>query len=177
MKYHDTIHYPLPTASLFRFFTDPDFFVRKYLALGASNVKVTHAAMTGSQSTITVTRDVPVEVPIPSFARSLVPSHITLVQTDAWDTATARGSLLIEFKGMPVRMTCDITLRDHAEGAVEELDFDIRVNVPLVGSKLEALLAQDLRLKFQRDTDVTLDIMKSHAGLGCAAVQSPVSHP
>lgn len=159
MKYQETIRYPVPVASLFRFFTDPDFFVRKYVAQGATNVHVTHAVMTGSRSTITVSRDVPVEVPIPSFARSLVPSHITLVQTDAWDTATQTGSLRIDFKGMPVRLTCDITLRDHAEGAVEELYFDIRVNVPLLGSKLEALLAQDLRLKFQRDTEVSLDII------------------
>lgn len=168
MKYHDTIRYPFPVDALFPFFTDPDFFVRKYLALGATNVKVIHAEPKGSQSSITVTRDVPVEVPIPSFARSLVPSHITLIQTDAWDTATRRGSLQIEFKGMPVHMKCDITLADQAGGAVEELDFDIRVNIPLVGGKLEALLAQDLRLKFQRDADVTLDIMKGHAGLAGA---------
>lgn len=159
MKYHDTINYPVRAEQLFRFFTDPDFFVRKYLAQGATNVHVTHAEMTGSRSTITVSRDVPVEVPIPSFARALVPSHITLVQTDAWDTATKTGSLRIDFKGMPVRLACDITLRDRAAGAVEELDFDIRVNVPLLGSKLEALLAQDLRLKFQRDTEVSLGII------------------
>lgn len=159
MKYHETIRYPVPAESLFRFFTDPDFFVRKYVEQGATNVHVTHAGITGSRSTITVSRDVPVEVPVPSFARSLVPSHITLVQTDAWDTATRTGSLLIEFKGMPVRVNCNITLRDTADGAVEELDFDIRVNVPLLGGKLEALLAQDLRLKFQRDTEVSLGII------------------
>ncbi|HCT39785.1 MAG TPA: hypothetical protein DF427_01120 [Moraxellaceae bacterium] len=91
--------------------------------------------------------------------RALVPSHITLVQTDAWDVATQKGSLQIEFKGMQVRVNCEMTLQDRAGCAVEELDFDIRVNVPLLGSKLEALLAQDLRLKFLRDTEVSLGII------------------
>lgn len=160
MRYQDTISYPMPRDQLFRFFTDPDFFVRKYAAQGATNVRVLHSGITGSRSTITVTRDVPVEVPIPSFARALVPSHITLVQTDAWDVETGKGDIVIEFKGMPVRVNCEITLKDRAGGAIEELSFDIRVNIPLLGSRLEALLAQDLRLKFQRDTAASLDIMR-----------------
>lgn len=160
MKYHDTINYPVPADELFRFFTASEFFVRKYVAQGATNVRVTHAEINGSRSTITVSRDVPVEVPIPSFARALVPSHITLVQTDAWDVATQKGTLQIEFKGMPVRVNCEMTLKDSAGSAVEELAFDIRVSVPLLGSKLEALLAQDLRLKFLRDTEVSLGIIK-----------------
>lgn len=159
MKYHDTIRYPVPVEALFRFFTDPDFFVRKYMAQGATNVRVTRAETAGSRSTITVSRDVPVEVPIPSFARAMVPSHITLVQTDSWDSATGRGNLQIEFKGMPVRVNCDMTLQDRDGKAVEELAFDIRVSVPLLGGKLEALLAQDLRLKFQRDTEESLNII------------------
>jgi|SRR5690554_1183360 len=160
MKYSDTINYPFPAESLFKFFTDPNFFVRKYEEQGATNVQVIHAEMSGSLSTITISRDVPVEVPIPSFARVLVPSHITLIQTDAWNTATRTGNLVIEFKGMPVHLNCDITLQNCADGAVEELSFDIRVDVPLLGKKLEQLLAQDLRLKFQRDMEASLNIMK-----------------
>lgn len=160
MKYHDTINYPLPADSLFKFFTDPNFFVRKYEAQGATNVRIIHAEVSESRSTITISRDVPVEVPIPSFARALVPSHITLVQTDEWDTATRKGRLAIEFKGMPVHLKCDITLKDCAGGAIEELAFDIRVSVPLLGGKLEQLIAQDLRLKFQRDMEISLNIMQ-----------------
>ncbi|MDI1301306.1 MAG: DUF2505 domain-containing protein [bacterium] len=163
MKYHDTINYPVPREELFRFFTDPDFFVRKYVAQGATNVRVTRSETAGSCSTITVTRDVPVEVPIPSFARALVPSTITLVQTDSWDRTSCKGSLQIEFKGMPVRLNCEMTLQDRAGGSVEELAFDIRVSVPLLGGKLEELLARDLRLKFQRDTEASLGIIKGDA--------------
>lgn len=159
MKYRDTIRYPRRAEQLYRFFTDPGFFVSKYEAQGAANVRVLHSGINGTQSAIVVSRDVPVDVPVPSFARSLVPSHITLIQTDTWDTATGNGSLLIEFKGMPVRVNCGITLRDQADGAVQELDFDIRVNVPLLSGKLEAFLAQDLRLKFQRDTVASLALI------------------
>ncbi|MES2919337.1 MAG: DUF2505 domain-containing protein [Pseudomonadota bacterium] len=161
MKYQDRIGYPITAAQLLPFFADPDFLVRKYVAQGATDVRVLQAEVTASRSTITVSRAVPVEVPIPSFARALVASHITLVQTDSWDFATGRGRLEIEFKGMPVRVGCDMTLQDQAGGAVEELAFDIRVSVPLLGGKLEELLARDLRLKFQRDTEVTLGMIRT----------------
>lgn len=163
MRYQDTIRYPLPRAGLMPFFTDPDFFVRKYVQQGASNVKVLAAGTRDGRFSITVSRDVPVQVPIPSFARALVPAHITLVQTDSWDLAALTGRLEIEFKGMPVRLACDMVLADTPAGAVETLSFDIRVNVPLLGGKLEALLAQDLRLKFQHDTEVSLAIMQAAA--------------
>lgn len=161
MKYQDSIHYPVPVARLLPFFMDPDFLVRKYVAQGATGVRVLHTGVTGSRSTITVSREVPVEVPIPSFARDQVASRITLVQTDSWDSATRHGRIEIEFKGMPVRITCESTLEDGVEGAVERLAFDIRVNVPLLGGKLEELLARDMRLKLQRDTDVTFELIRA----------------
>lgn len=46
---------------------------------------------------------------------------------------------------------------DAAANAIEDLDldFDIRVNVPLIGGKLEKLLADDLKVKFAKDTEIT----------------------
>ena len=47
------------------------------------------------------------------------------------------------------------------DGTLQTLDFDVRVGVPLVGGKLEELLARDLRQKFTKDTQVTLGIISS----------------
>ena len=50
-------------------------------------------------------------------------------------------------------------MADTASGARETLDFDLRVNVPLIGGKLEEILARDLRLKFRKDTEASLQLM------------------
>lgn len=155
MKYQEVIHYEQNAETLLRYFSDPEFFVRKYREQGATNVRVEASACSATESSVTVTRDVPVEVDVPSFARGLVPATITLVQTDSWDLARRQGRLEIVFKGMRVRLTCTMTLTDTPTGAREDLAFEIRVNVPLIGGKLEELLARDLRLKFGKDTEVT----------------------
>ena len=50
-------------------------------------------------------------------------------------------------------MTCDMRLIDQGEQTTLDLDFNIEVNVPLVGQKIAALMARDLDRKFQRDDD------------------------
>jgi hypothetical protein len=155
MKYQDTIDYPVSSDALLNYFTVPEFFVHKYREQGATNIQVETHSHEGNDFAVTISRD----VPVPAFARGIVPDTITLVQTDRWDTAARTGRLEIRFKGLPVVLTAAMRLHDTAAGARETLDFDIRVAVPLLGRKLEELLASDLRLKFQRDTAATLDII------------------
>lgn len=159
MQYQEVIHYQQPAETVLRYFTDPEFFVRKYREQGASNIRIEATERTATHFSVTIARDVPVEVDVPAFARGLVPPTITLVQTDSWDLERRASHLEIAFKGMPVRLTCATTLTDTPTGSREDLVFDIRVNVALIGGKLEELLARDLRLKFDKDTEVTHAIM------------------
>lgn len=160
MKYRQTIDYPLPRERVFDCFANTDFIHAKYAGQGASQIMLLDAAQSGDEFRFTFSRDVPVQVDVPAFARSLVPATITLVQTDIWNRATGVGSLDIVFKGMPVSLHCAMTLDDRGEHALQTLDFDIRVSVPLVGGKLEKLLADDLQLKFAHDTEVSLGLMR-----------------
>lgn len=159
MKYRETIDYPIPSDDVFRHFRSQDFFLRKYAELGAKNLRINAASFDEKRLSITVTREVPVEVEIPAFARSKVPSHITLVQTNTWDIPARRGQLEIRFRSLPVHVNCAMRMEDVAAGARQTLDFDLRVNVPLIGGRLEEVLARDLRLKFRKDTEVSLRLM------------------
>ena len=161
MKYQQTIDYTVPSDRLLAIFSEPDFVLEKYAAQGASNIRLLKDERDGDRVRFTVTRDVAVQVDVPAFARSLVPSTITLIQTDSWDSATRQGSLEIEFQGMPVKLRCDMRLEDRAGLAHHVLDFDIQVSVPLIGGKLEKLLADDLQMKFKHDTEVSLRIVAS----------------
>lgn len=163
MKYQQTIDYPVSCEHLFARFSDPGFIMRKYAAQGATGIALVSAEQDADGFCIVVSREVPVDVDVPAFARSLVPATITLVQTDRWHVATGQGSLDIEFKGMPVRLHCDMRIVDTPAGAHQVLDFDIKVSVPLLGGKLEKLLADDLQLKFGRDTEASLRLLAETA--------------
>ena len=159
MKYSERIQYTNSTQELLNIFTNPDFFRAKYAATGARDIEILDMQATPERFMIKVSRKVPSDVPIPSFAKSFVPQDITLIQTDSWDLRTATGTLDIQFVGIPVKVSCGLKLVNDGTNAIEDLDFDIRVNVPLIGGKLEKLLADDLKVKFARDTEITLGMI------------------
>lgn len=162
MKFSDRIHYHYSRADMLRIFSNTAFFAAKYAATGAREIQIIESRKTDTHFLVKVSRKVPTEVPVPSFARGLVPQEIILIQTDRWDLENARGSLDIEFVGIPVEVSCELSLSEVSGKAVEDLLFDIRVNLPLIGGKLEKLLSDDLRMKFARDTEITLDLVAEY---------------
>lgn len=155
MKFQKTITYAHPVETLLPVLTDPAFVLRKYESQGAGNIRLVSRERTPQRSRICVQRDVPVAIEIPAFARSLVPDRITLIQTDSWDTDRCSGQLEILFQGMPVKLTCQMKMANQGESTLQHLDFDIRVNVPMLSGKLEELLSRDLQMKFESDTRTT----------------------
>lgn len=159
MKFRETISYPYPIQDLLPVLTTPEFLLRKYEAQGARHIQLISSDVCTQKSRICVQRAVPVNVDIPAFAKSLVPAHITLIQTDSWDKQRHVGQLDIQLQGMPAKVVCQMQMSGSSGGTLQMLDFDVRVSTPLIGGKLEELLARDLRQKFAKDTQVTLGII------------------
>jgi Protein of unknown function (DUF2505) len=81
---------------------------------------------------------------IPGFARKFVGDEIQLVQTEYWsDIETARVEVVIP--GKPGRMNGTVTVRESGGTTTETVHMEIRVGIPLVGGKIESLIADLLR--------------------------------
>ncbi len=159
MKFREAIRHTLPADRVLSAYANPDFYPAKYAATDGRDIRVLDTGNDDGQFHIRVSRKVPADIPVPAFARGLFPHEITLIQTDRWDRASGTGSVAIEFVGLPVRIDCGLALSGEGDRMVETLDFEIRVDMPLVGGKLAKLLAEDLQLKFAKDTEVTLALL------------------
>ncbi len=159
MKFRETIRHNLSADRVLGAYANPAFYPAKYAATDARDIRVLDTGDEDGQFHIRVSRKVPADIPVPAFARHWLPQDITLIQTDRWDRASGTGSVEIEFVGLPVRIDCGLSLSGSGDRMVETLDFEIRVDVPLLGGKLAKLLAEDLRLKFAKDTAVTLALL------------------
>ena len=162
MKYADRNQYATPADTVLKAFTDPAFFQRKYIAQGAEDIRQLHHEQDNNRFSITFSRTVAVGVNLPSFASKHVPERITLIQTDSWDLNARRGTLDIRFEGMPASVKCQMQLSDSDTGTEHALDFDIAVKVPLIGKKLEKLLAEGLQKTFQRDSRIAAELLASY---------------
>jgi len=131
-------------AVVFTMLLDKDFQDRKCLATGALDHTVEITEYDDGSATITTVRTMPTDT-LPEFARSFVGATLSVRQTDEWHAPGASGNrdgtLLVEIEGTPVRMTGSLRLAADGAGTLESVDGDIKVALPLVGGKLEKMVA------------------------------------
>jgi hypothetical protein len=81
---------------------------------------------------------------IPGFAKKVVGDEINLVQVEQWsDIETA--DIEISIPGKPGQMTGTIRIHEAGGTTTKTVDMEVRVSIPLVGGKLESLVADLLR--------------------------------
>ena len=77
---------------------------------------------------------------IPSFAKKFVGDEIRIVQREQWKDATS-ASLVVEIPGKPGDLNGGIDLATDGAGTVETVSGDLKVKIPMVGGKLEEMIA------------------------------------
>ena len=77
---------------------------------------------------------------IPGFAKKFVGDEIHIVQSEDW-TAPAKGNIHVAIPGKPGEMAGTALLTEDPDGTTETVNLTVKVNIPLVGSKIEALIA------------------------------------
>jgi len=77
---------------------------------------------------------------IPSFARKFVGEEIHIVQQETW-TSADHGDVLVEIPGKPGDMTGTATLTESGGSTIERVELTVKVAIPLVGGKIEGLIA------------------------------------
>lgn len=78
---------------------------------------------------------------IPSFARKIVGDQIHISQNEEWSSETD-AALDVGVPGKPGHLKGTIALRPEGSGTVETVEGELRVHIPLVGGKLESLVAE-----------------------------------
>jgi hypothetical protein len=92
---------------------------------------------------------------VPSFARKFVGANIDLVQREEWSSPT-QARFEVAIPGKPGEMIGTARLAQSGPDAVETIQMEVRVSVPLVGGKLEDLIAGLLKDAFRAENKVGL---------------------
>lgn len=162
MKFSDEHRFDKPAEAVIRMFTDRDYFVRKYEELGFSNVEVLDHSQDGDDFSITCRYEAPSDAPIPGFAKKFMGETNVVTQTDEWNAASMTGRLTAEIEGLPAKVGAAMRLTDDGDGSVNTLDWTISCGIPLVGGKIEKLVAEDIRSKSSTDQAKTAEILEDY---------------
>lgn len=99
---------------------------------------------------------------IPGFARKFVGEEIHMIQSETW-TDPAHGHISVSIPGKPGEMKGTATLVEDAGGVTETADMEITVHVPLVGGKIEGLIADMLGKALRAEHKVGVDWLAERA--------------
>lgn len=80
---------------------------------------------------------------LPSFATKIVGDEIRIVQVESWRTSD-HADVEISIPGKPGHMAGTATLAETGGRTTERVDLEVTVRLPLVGGKLEGLVADML---------------------------------
>jgi hypothetical protein len=90
---------------------------------------------------------------VPAFARKFVGSEVNIVQQEEWSSPT-EATLTVTIPGKPGEMNGSVRLADAAGGTTEHVEVHIKVNIPLVGGKVEDLISGLLRRALDAENKV-----------------------
>lgn len=136
------MEYDAPVGEVAAMLSDQSFREEVCLAQRATSHKVT---LTGDVNAKEVTIEMvqPTDR-VPAVAQKIVGDSTTIVQTEKWSSPT-QGDVVVTIPGKPGEMRGTATLVEKDGKTVETVDLEIKVKIPLVGGKIEDVLAKILR--------------------------------
>ena len=142
MKFRHELSYDASPAEVFEMLADPAFREKVGEALDVVSADIT---LERDGDGFTLTNDqVQRTEGLPSFAKKIAGDTTRVIQTEKWPAATG-GTLRIDAVGKPTSMAGTIELVPDGQGTVEVVELEIKAKVPLIGGKLENLMAEQVR--------------------------------
>jgi Protein of unknown function (DUF2505) len=142
MKFRHELPYDASPAEVFEMLADPGYRKRVGEALDVVSADVT---LERDGDGFTLTNDqVQRTAGLPSFAKKIAGDTTRVIQTEQW-SSPAGGTLRIDAPGKPTSMAGTIELVPDGDGTVEVVELEIKARVPLIGGKLESLMADQVR--------------------------------
>jgi len=137
---HD-LTYEAPARAVLAMLHDPEFREEVCDATGVLRHDVTVGET--DAGTEVVIDQVQTAQGIPSFAKKFVGDEIQIVQKEIW-TDKNRADIDVTIPGKPGHMRGTATLVESGGTTTEQVDLEIKVNIPLVGGKIEGLIGDML---------------------------------
>lgn len=162
MKFETSLTWDAPLSRVLVMLTSPEYVVRKAELANHDSFAVVAQSDDGRFFSITSHIQGKPSIKLPAIAQKFVKSDqkIEIDQTDRWDRETATGALLIVNQSVKaVSISATMQLREQDGITTNTLSWDVSCDIPLIGGKLAALLAEDIQQKAALNADVSRQIL------------------
>ncbi len=154
MKIQAQHEYDHSVDDVYAAFSDPDFYVAKFEAIGARNVTVVDSSKDDETFSIVTEREVPANAP--GALKSFIGEWSQLRQEEEWQGDEGDefyNELKISSPTVPVSITGVMTLSGDEDSCVNDIEMTVKCSIPLVGGKLEKFVAGDVASNLDAEFD------------------------
>ena len=148
MKLRHEITYDAPASAVWEMLSDPAFREKSCDAMGVLDREIA-IERTGDGMRVHIDQVQPTEG-IPSFAKKFAGATTRAVQVEHWSDPT-RATLEVTTPGKPSEIRGTLTLSEADGRTTETFDGEVKVKVPLIGGKLEGLMADLFRAGMDKE--------------------------
>ena len=138
MKFRHEIRYDAPLDEVFAMLSDLSFRQQSAKATGVISAEVS-ITPSGEGMSVRIDQVQPTEG-VPAFTKRFAGETTRAVQTEEW-SSSAGGTISIETPGKPTSIKGTVALAESDGRTTETVEAEIKVKVPLVGGKIESLMA------------------------------------
>ncbi|ANH38624.1 Polyketide cyclase / dehydrase and lipid transport [Nocardioides dokdonensis FR1436] len=144
MKFTHTLSYDASPDDVYAMLRDPAFRERVLAAQAVVSSEVTLEPRDGGAGGFhLVVEQVQDTAGLPAIARKITGDTTRAVVEEDW-AGPSGGTVSITAPGKPTSATGTVALEAAGAGTREVVELDVKVKVPLVGGKLEALMADNI---------------------------------
>jgi hypothetical protein len=161
-RYEERQSFDQPPEKVLRMFSDRAYFERKYAASGGWDIQVQEYERSDQRFRIKCGYSRKPDAEVPAFARKVIGDAVHVTQEDIWDLESASGRLSIQIRNTPIQMRAQMRLEAEPGGCVNVLQWTLSCPVPLVGSKLEQILAAEMRNKAAADLEISRRLLADY---------------
>lgn len=164
MKFEERHSFDAPAAAVMKMYSDRAFFDRKYQAIQAIECELLEERKSAAQFLVKYRLVMKSDAPLPDVAKKIMGDTVKMVQQDSWDLAKRTGRLEIDIKGAPLKIFADMKVTEEGGKAVNVQSWTVSCSIPLVGGKIEAAIAEDIKAKARRDLQASREIVRDYLG-------------
>ncbi|GLZ36275.1 hypothetical protein Lesp02_84620 [Lentzea sp. NBRC 105346] len=154
IEHHTTS--PHSAEAVFGAMVDESYLRDRLAEIGGNNAELVTYSSGGGKTTYQLKQGVPAEH-LPSLVKSVLGGDLVIHRTEAWTEAGHTGTVEVTIHGVPGRLDGTFTLTGNGSGSKLTLQGQVKVSIPLMGGKLEGLVAEQVIELLDKESEFTAE--------------------
>jgi hypothetical protein len=138
--------YPQPVDRVHRALTSERYWRERLVEVGGVGAELGHVVTGEGTIDVEMAQSIPAEH-LPAIVAKIRAGDLVITRTETWgalEGGRATGTFSARVEGLPGEVTGTLTLAAEDSGSAIVLDGRVEVKLPLIGGKIEAVIAEQV---------------------------------